>query len=181
MSSSLLNWRSIVPVFILVLAACTDQPSKDWPRFEGLDAGGYTVSMPVKADFQHGRLTLGPDTVDTHVDIIADSAVIYVAAWFKTPTHLTALPEPAFSDSLWSMVVAPLSSGQEELSGPDLNVEGASGSGWFLNNKGTRVGLVLHRMADRVVVLTATAPEGAIGDPERRNMERFLHSFEPLH
>lgn len=178
MSSLSLNWLKAVLPLIVVLASCSGS-SDGWPRSNAIDGGGFTVRMPVASGAQNGSFVLGADTVSSHVNILADSGITYVAAWFDTPASLAGLPPQGALDSVWNMMVNRFGGIPADGPGPLQSSPGSSRGGWFVNEEDVRLGLVIHSLGDRVVVMNAATPAPYFGPREERNMLRFLNSFEP--
>lgn len=178
MSSSYFNWLKAVLPLVAVLAGCAGS-ADEWPRSTAIDGGGFSVQMPVSSGAQNGSFLLGTDTVSTHINILADSGITYVAAWFDLPEGLRQLPAPAPLDSVWSMMVDRIGGEPTTGVGPLQSAAATARAGWFVNAEEVRVGLVLHQLNERIVVMNAATPAPYFGPREERNMLRFLNSFEP--
>lgn len=181
MCSSSFSWRKPLPVVLVVLmTSCAEQHDKAWVRVDGLDAGGFSVAMPQRPDAQHGTMVIDRDTVDTHIDILADSGVVYVAAWFELPDSLRARQAEETVAHIWPQVVA-------RFNGTELQEEGPLGGGggagireaWLMSPGGSRIGLVLRRSGDRMVLMNAAMPDRLMQPAQRRRMVEFLRSFQP--
>lgn len=134
--------------------------------------------MPVASGAQNGVFVLGDDTVNSHINILADSGITYVAAWFDVPADLRQVSEPALLDSVWSMMVDRIGGEPADGVGPLQSSTGTARAGWFVNAEEVRVGMVLHQLNERIVVMNAATPAPYFGPREERNMLRFLNSFE---
>lgn len=179
MSSLHLNWRNslFLPVAAL-LAACTTTGSEDWVRVQGLDGGGFSVSMPHPSDEQHGSMPIDGESVSTHINILADSGVVYVAAWFELPDDLRGLAPEALNDHIWPQVVSRSDAIELDEPGPIAAAAGSTAkSGWLMTPGGSRMGLVIQRSGDRMVIMNAAIPDQYMEPSHRKNMERYLRSF----
>jgi hypothetical protein len=134
--------------------------------------------MPVASGAQNGSFVLGSDTVSSHVNILADSGITYVAAWFDRPVSLSQLPQQAALDSVWDMMVDRFDGAPTDGPGPLQSTSAESRGGWFINDEDVRLGLVIHSLGDRIVVMNTATPAPYYGPREERNMLRFLNSFE---
>lgn len=150
----------------------------EWPRSSAIDAGGFTVRMPVVSGAQNGSFVLGLDTVNSHVNILADSGITYVAAWFDAPAGLRELPAQVAVDSVWSMMVDRIGGIPTDGVGPLQTPAPLARSGWFVNADDIRIGLVVRAQRERFVVMNTTTPAPRFGPREERNMLRFLNSYE---
>lgn len=176
MCSSYLNWPKALLILLVAATACS-APQREWLRVEAVDAGGYTMSAPLSGETQKGRLVLGADTFATHINILADSGVTYVASWFDVPAAWSGLSEQALLDTLWPQVVRHTGAVRLDEPGP-WEAGGTVRDGWFLDD-GIRLGLVAHVLGSRFVLMDAATPDALKKDRHMANMTRFLRSFEP--
>lgn len=176
MSSSFSRSFSAILIIALCVIGC-GQRAVDWSEVSAADNGGFTVQMPAASGIQHGRIPLGMDTVATHINILADSGITYVASWFDIPARLSQESGAALLDSVWAMLGSRVDG--ELLDGPgplDRDFDGLY-HGWFVDGSGTRLGLVVLLEQDRAIVLNASTPNDRFAEREQRNMVRFLRSY----
>ncbi len=135
--------------------------------------------MPASSGTQNGSFLLGTDTVSSHINILADSGITYVAAWFDVPADLQQLPGSVTLDSVWTMMLDRFGGEPTSGAGPLQSATATARAGWFVNAEEVRLGLVVHQLNERIVVMNAATPAPYFGPREERNMLRFLNSFEP--
>lgn len=177
MSFSFLNWRNACVALVLTTYGC-DGSVYDWPTVNAIDDGGFSVEMPGPGASQNGAVIVGTDTFNTHINILADSGITYTAAWADLPTGFKAQEPTDALDSFWSVLAQRVNGGQLDEDGPLENTLSGTRNGWFINSDGVRLGVVLHRMNDRFVILNSATPNNKFGDPQKQRMLRFLRSFK---
>lgn len=177
MCSSSLSWPKPFLFGVILFWGCSNA-SKEWPRSLAVDNGGFSVRMPQESGAQNGTLYLGVDTIDSHINILADSGITYAASWFELPRRYAGLEASAALDSVWPLIVKRVN-GTRLANAPDpWSADASVRAGWFDNSDDIRLGVVLHTMGSRMVVMNAATPAPFYKAREERNMMRFLTSFE---
>ncbi len=134
--------------------------------------------MPTTSGSRNGTLYLDRDPVATHVAILADSGITYVAAWFECPERWLPLQPTAVLDSIWPQVTRRVGDAQLHEAAPLATTDTNSRSGWFVNSMDIRLGMVIHLLGDRVVLLNAATPEAKLQERQMHHLRRFLNSFQ---
>lgn len=172
--------RRLEACCLVVLMAACGGAANGWQRITAVDEGGFQVEMPVAAGVQHSSIVLGAEEVSTHIHIVGDSGITYVASWFDRPVAMAALSGTALRDTVWDLLHdrpdLTIVDGPGPLADPPADARHA----WVLTGDGTRLGVVMTALGDRVVILNTGTPDARFGDRERRNMVRFLGSLKPL-
>jgi len=83
-------------------------------------------------------------------------------------------------DSLWPFFVDRSVKTRIDEVGPLQTERPGERGAWFVNEKDVRLGIVVRIMDDRAVLMAAGTPEFHFGIRQRRNMIRFLNSFEAI-
>lgn len=178
MRSSCLKLLSSVASVVLLAVGCV-QPDEAWQTVTVVDNGGFEVSMPRPAGVQRSTIYLNADQVPTHINILADSGITYVASWFDLPEPLAKLPSGIIPDTVWSLMNqredAEILSEEGPLASPQPDQRHA-----WLRVDGTRIGVVMVFRGHRVAILNSGTPDQFFGERERRNIQRFLRSYRPL-
>ena len=138
--------------------------------------GGFSYSMPIPGGAQIGKLPLGSDTVETHIMIVRDTGITYLATWFDLPRSLDTLGDAAMFGSISNYLSARTQS--TEIDGQDIPLANAQHSFWVENAEGYRQGFVLNRMSGRLALLSIGCLSSAFGDHQKAKAARFLSSFE---
>jgi hypothetical protein len=157
MSSLFSNWPKAVFLSAVLSVGCSGS-SDEWPLSEAIDDGGFSVRMPVASGAQNGTILLGSDTVSTHINILADSGITYASSWFRLPERWGTLTEAQTMDSLWPLIVERIGGTPSVGPGPVQQVGNGVRGGWFVNASEIRLGVVVHLMGDRAVVMNAATP-----------------------
>lgn len=177
MSSSFLSWPKALVCVTIAFAGCSG-PSSEWPSSVAVDDGGFSMRMPLASGAQNGTLVLGADTMASHINILADSGITYASSWFVMPERYRSLPAAAALDSIWPLIVERVGGQQLAVQGPLQTALPTARTGWFVNGDDIQLGVVVHAMDDRMVVMNAATPAPYFSARQERNMLRFLNSFE---
>ncbi len=173
-------WKqaSVICAF-LVLTACGG-PGHQWRVVNVDDGGDFQVEMPQPASVQQGTIELVGENTSTHIHIVADSGITYVASWFLRPTSLSHLSGGTLRDSVWDLLHTKPEITILDEAGPIGTLDTDSRQAWVLAADSTRLGVVMMVHGDRIVILNTGTPEAFFGERERRNITRFLSSYRPL-
>lgn len=134
--------------------------------------------MPLECATQRGDLVLGKDSLVSHINIVGDNGITFIAAWINVPTRWNALSQTQVIDSLWPLVVDRVTGNRTEVSGPTLTDRPNERGAWFVDGTNVRLGIIARVLGARAVLMSAGTPEQHFGPREERNMLRFLNSFE---
>jgi hypothetical protein len=176
MRSSSLKLPRLAPFLMIVVLGCTS-PDGTWTTMRAVDDGGFEFLFPHQGGEQNGMIKLNGADVPTHINIVADSGITYVASWFELPDGFKALAEQARADTVWELMNAANNAVAVEGPMPLGNGISEQRSGWFLHPDGTRIGVVMTFKGERVVILNTGVPDAFFGDREQRNTVRFLNSL----
>lgn len=145
-----------------------------------VDDGGFQVQMPRPAGVQRSTIYLNTEPVETHINILSDSGITYVASWFDLPPALADLPETLIPDTVWTI----LNTGKQVTIVKDkvpVNTTSANErEAWLLAEDGTRIGVRMVFRNKRVMIMNAGTPDGKFREREERNIVRFLASHKIL-
>jgi hypothetical protein len=175
MPSSFLKPLSTLLLLAIGVFACRG-PQNAWHVVTAVDNGGFQVEMPRPAGVQHGTIYLNTDPVETHINILADSGITYVASWFDLPESLVALPTEALADSVWTLLHQDKHVTMLDEETPWSGSDAEHRSTWLLAEDGTRLGTHMIFEGKRVMILNAGTPGEYFGERERANIVRFLSS-----
>lgn len=177
-TSSLRSFKYLSASALFLFASCNGSRPEGWHKAQGIEAGGFSVLMPVANAVQQGDLVLNGDSVRSYLALASDSGVTYTAAYLDLPASLVdAAPEEQAS-AIWSMLngrlgVLPLD--EPPPIGPPTPT---TQSAWYLAKDGTRLAAVVHLRRGRAVLLNSACPDRFFGEPERARMMRYFSSIE---
>jgi len=132
--------------------------------------------MPIPGGAQIGKLPLAGDTVETHIMIVQDTGITYLATWFDLPSTLDTLGDEAMFDSVSKYLRERTQSA--EVDGTDIPLANSQRTFWVENAEGYRQGFVLNRMSGRLALLSIGCPSSVFGEHQKAKAARFLNSFE---
>lgn len=171
--------RSSVKLLLpLLFVACTSPEPVRWPTIDGVDGGGFTVTLPNEHDVQRGVMEIGGEEVRSHVAMTADTGVTYIAAWYDLPEAFRELPTEERITAAWNVVVERSGEGAQVARGPLGDDTDEMRNAWILNAEGTRMAVVLVLRDMRVVILTTATPDFHFDARAERNILRFLRSLK---
>ena len=132
--------------------------------------------MPIISGAQIGELPYEGDTIQTHIMILRDSGLTYLATWLDLPASLDTLDD----DTMFGTFAQYLSDRSQSSAKGDvvLPVTNAQFSFWVTNEQGFLQGFVLNRMKDRLAILSIGCQGSDFGVRQKAKAIRFLSSFE---
>lgn len=174
-TSPLRSFRLSV-ILLVSLFSCSENNEHQWVRVPAPDDGGFSFSLPIPGGSQIGELPLDGDTVKTHIMLLRDTGITYMASWLDLPPALDTLDDEAVFASI-SRVLGERTNG-EKVDGSPIRVTKAQHVLWLQTEEGFRHGFVMNRMAGRLTILSVGCPMSGFGERQRIKVERFLGSFE---
>ena len=176
MSSSYFNLLRFT-ILAMVVIGCAKR--NDWLEVEAMDNGGYTIEMPVSGETKTGTLIIAADTLISHMNIVADSGVTYMASWVDIPARWRELEKGQLVDSLWAGLVMPLAGDRIDRESPLENERPNERGAWYLNEgESVRLVVAVRVVGTRAVLMSAGSAATNTGPRTDRNLVRFLNSFE---